>query len=143
MDAVAEPGDTDISTLTGYVVIMDFMRFMGSVLRHCNDLSLYVARPQSPFTKSGVESPLLPTSLTSAFCSVLSNYITVAKRLTLINRAEYLGNTREVSYDNRSIISLGTRSAKAAQQTLDDLHKARLDIILLHSTRHEVDCLRN
>ena len=115
---------------------------MDSVLRHCDDLSLYVARPRGPSTKNRVEQPLLPTSLTSAFCSSISNYITVAKRLTLINRAEYIGNTKGWSYGNDTVLDLRDSKCEAVQQTLDDLQKARLDIILLHSTRREVNCLR-
>lgn len=142
VSAVQESGDAEICAWSGYAVIQDFIFSMNSILELCSDLSYHVARPQNPSIRNGVGPSLLPTSLTSAFCSILSNYITLAKHLSLINRAEHLANTKGGTDPIETFIGLETRRTKAVQQALDYLKKARLDIILLHTTRREVDCLR-
>lgn len=133
--------ENTLSTWLGYSIIKDFIESMEAVSKVSRELIYYMARPGSRFAEDGLTPSPLPKTLTTAFCNILANYILVAKCLALTNRSGYTSNPEEKDVVLETISDLELTISSAFKQVFDVLEKARSDIILLCSTRREVDCL--
>ncbi|MBE3047517.1 hypothetical protein IMZ48_34390 [Candidatus Bathyarchaeota archaeon] len=132
----------DLYTWRGCSEVRDFIYTLRPISKLCEELFYCVTRPHAPSDGNRSAPSLLPTALTSAFCSILTSYLFLAKMLSLINRAEYWSDQGAKSTLDGRINRLRTDMDNSFQQASRYLEKARLDIIILCTTRREVDCLR-
>lgn len=132
----------DVNHWRGYTAVRDFIYTLRPISKRCSDLFYYVARPHSLSSGNRVAPSLLPRALTTTFCSILSSYLLLAKLLSLMNRAEYSADSNEASAIHTRISIIGSGIKNSFQKASQCLEDAKLDIIILCSTRREVDCLR-
>ena len=132
----------DLYTWRGCSAVHNFIHTLRPISKLCEELFYCVTRPHGSTDGNRSAPSLLPTALTSGFCSILASYLFLAKMLSLINRAEYWSDQSEKSDLYGRIYSLQMKIDDSFQQASDHLEKAKLHIILLCSTRREVDCLR-
>lgn len=137
-----EASDRSLTWWEGRTAIREFIHMLTPMTRLCEELFYYVAKPHSSGAKDGAAPSLLPSTLTSAFCSILASYLYLSKRISLINRGTPEEKRREKAMIRIRIDACRYAMIKSLEQAFSLLETARFDIIILCSTRREVDCLR-